>query len=301
MDRRTLVQVYQTSYKDGSAKGLGDFLRGYGCLIQLGEKLGFDVEVDLRNHPIAKHLAVPSSTTVVVDYAATTVCPHINYVAEPDWTIRRDKTFIDKFSFWMQSVSGDLSVVPVFVTAYPIARYSTSVRERVLACTIPTPLVLGRFVSTSPPRPYSTLHVRTGDSVIVEKTGVPPAVEDAMRKVTQVMEIGDLLLSDTRCFDRIAREEYGFHTTSTEPIHLGDSPVEDIESSCLGTLYDWWLLSHSSSIVSLSVYFWGSGFSTQASVLNGIPLQQYVMWPPSDYALYKVDANSQGTLASGYA
>ena len=126
---------------------------------------------------------VPSTTTIVLDYAATTVCPHINYIAEPDWTIRRDKTFVDKFSLWMQSVSGDLPVIPVFVTAYPIAQYSNYVRERIIACTIPAPLVLERFISTSPPRPYSTMHVRTGDSVIVEKTDVPPAVEEAVRKV----------------------------------------------------------------------------------------------------------------------
>ena len=301
MDRKTLIQVYQTSYKDGPAKGLGDFLRGYGCLIQLGEKLGFRVEVDLRNHPIAQYLATPSSVDVPVDYAAATVCPHINYVAEPDWTIHREEGFVDKFVSWLSSVEEQHSVIPVFLTAYPIAQYTDEIRERVLRCIHPSDSVLERFISIAPPRPYSTLHVRTGDSVIVSGEGVPPAVSSAVKTVAETLSLGDLFIADTRCFDKIMAKEFGFHTTASKPIHLGDSPIEDIQLSCLGTLYDWWLLSRSSSIVSLSVYFWGSGFSTQASVLNNIPLQQYIMWPASDYALYRVNSESQGTLASGCA
>ena len=301
MDKKTLIQVYQTSYRDGSAKGLGDFLRGYGCLIQLGEELGFHVEVDLRNHPISQYLVTPSSTNIDVDYADATVCPHINYIAEPNWTIRREEGFVEKFSSWLDSIEGHDSIIPVFITAYPIYQYSDDIRERVLRCIRPTDAVFQQFISNAPPRPYSTLHVRTGDSVIVGGDDVSPAIASAVKTVAATLVLGDLFIADTRCFDKIMAKEYGFHITNTEPIHLGDSPIEDIESSCLDTLYDWWLLSHSSSIVSLSVYFWGSGYSTQASVLNNIPLQQYVMWPASDYALYKVDADLQGTLASGCA
>ena len=301
MERKTLVQVYQTTYKDGKSKGLGDFLRGYGCLIQLGERLGFNVEVDLRNHPISKYIDVPASSSIVVDYTATVVCPHINYLAESNWTIRRDEMFIDKFSSWMQSIDGDSSTIPVFVTAYPVSQYSDLVKHRILACTIPKPSVLHKFLLNTPPRPYSCLHIRTGDSIIVGKTDIPYAVESAVRKVASIMKIGDVFIADTRYFDEIVVNEFGFHTTNTEPIHLGDSPIEDIELSCIDTLYDWWLLSQSSSIVSLSVYFWGSGFSTQASVLNDIPLQQYIMWPTEDYAVYKVDDVSRGTMVSGGA
>ena len=79
----TLVQVYQKKYVDGSAKGLGDCLRGLGCLMQLGERLGFEVEVDMRNHPVAEHLA--TATTVpqaTIQYESAVVCPHINYSAQ---------------------------------------------------------------------------------------------------------------------------------------------------------------------------------------------------------------------------
>jgi hypothetical protein len=299
--RPLFVQVYQTDYKDGPAKGLGDFLRGYGCLIQLGELLGFDVAVDLRNHPLSKYLAhAASNPHVLPDYKGTSVCPHINYVADAGWKVSRDAEFIDKFKQWISDlVSEQSAIIPVFVTAYPLKEYDLATKEQIMRCIAPVHAVQSAFEYASPPRPYSVLHVRTGDAVIVGKDGVPERIREAIRRVGKTMDVGDLLLADTRALDDVARDDLGMHTTVTKPLHMGDSPKDELDASCLGTLQDWWLLGRASSIVSVSIYYWGSGFSTQSAVLHDIPLTQYVVCGPSMYELYLVPKDAQSTCVSG--
>ena len=299
--RPLLVQVYQTDYKNGQSKGLGDFLRGYGCLIQLSALLGFDVAVDLRNHPLSKYLTYPASNpNMFPDYASTTVCPHINYVADAGWKVSRDAGFVDKFKRWMSGLVPEQSaIVPVFVTAYPLEEYDLVTKERILRCIDPLPSVRPMFERASPPRPYAVMHVRTGDTVIVGKDGVPEKICEAIRRVGEAMDVGDLLLADTRALDGMAQNELGMHTTATEPLHMGDSPKDELDASCLGTLQDWWLLGRASKIISVSIYYWGSGFSTQAAVLHGISLTQYIVWEPSMYELFLVPKESQSTCVSG--
>ena len=299
--RPLLVQVYQTEYKNGQSKGLGDFLRGYGCLIQLSTVLGFDVAVDLRNHPLAKYLAHPASNPYVFpDYEATSVCPHINYVADAGWKVSRDTEFVDKFTHWMSDlVSEQTAIIPVFVTAYPLAEYDSIIKERILRCVAPIPALQSEFERISPPRPYAVMHVRTGDAVIIGKDCVHEKIRDAIRRVGETMDVGDLLLADTRGLDDIAQSELGMHTTSTQPLHMGDSPKDELDISCFGTLQDWWLLGRASNIISVSIYYWGSGYSTQSAVLHDIPLTQYVVWEPSMYELYLVPKYAQSTCVSG--
>ena len=297
-----LVQVYQTKYKNGQSKGLGDFLRGYGCLIQLSTILDFDVAVDLRNHPLSKYLAhAASHPNVLPDYDDTTVCPHINYVADAGWKVSRNPAFIDEFKQWLLSIkdADHRAIIPVFVTAYPLQEYNQQTKEQILRCITPILSVQTTFEHMSPPRPYAVMHVRTGDAVIVKKDGIPKGICDAIRRIGDTMEIGDLFLADTRGLDDIAKHELGMHTTVTEPLHLGDSPKDELNASCLGTLQDWWLLGRASKIISASVYYWGSGFSTQSAVLNNIPLTQYVVWEPNGYELYLVSKEAQSTLVSG--
>lgn len=284
----TLVQVYQTRYNDGAAKGLGDFLRGYGCLIQLGEALGFSVHVDLRNHPLSRHVAEPSTTADHVDYSVTTVCPHINYVAAPGWVVEPDSEFKTKFVEWLQSAlsRSDYNVVPVFVTAYPLHPLTQLEKERVRRCVQPSPATLARFEASSPARPYSVLHFRTGDSIVVHKNSVRPTLVSRMCEVAKTMNIGDVFLADTRELDETVMEEHGLIVTGSRPLHLSDSPQKDLLESCDQTLYDWWVLSRASRIVAVSVYYWGSGFSSQASLLYNTPLTKYVIWEPSGYTLH---------------
>ena len=61
---RTLVNVYQASYPRFKSPGLGDFLRGSFCMLQLidlvnkycGRQLLFDM--DIRNHAMARYFEV---------------------------------------------------------------------------------------------------------------------------------------------------------------------------------------------------------------------------------------------------
>lgn len=290
----TIVQVYRTQYKDGKAKGLGDFLRGYGCLLQLRRTLGFKVEVDMRDHPLADHLDSPaSSPDVLVDYGATSVCPHINYVASAGWAVQRDPEFLNGFCDWLaETIAGTAhtSVVPVFVTAYPVADLEEEDKKIIRQCVRPSPKTARIFEDQSPLQPYAVLHLRSGDNVVVEGEAVDPRIVSCLTEVSSAMDIGDVFLADTRALDSVVSNSFGLITTETAPVHLSDSPKEDLLKRCVETLYDWWLLSRAARIVAVSVYYWGSGFSSQASIIYNVPLEKYIMWQPTGYTLHHAPA-----------
>ena len=55
---KKIVHVYQLKYtnnKKGSP-GLGDFLRGSFCFLQLSKLLNLEFEIDVSNHPISKYI-----------------------------------------------------------------------------------------------------------------------------------------------------------------------------------------------------------------------------------------------------
>jgi hypothetical protein len=54
---KRLVNVYQLNYTNGVAQGLGDYIRGCFCLLQISSLLGLQFDMDLTNHPMSKFLA----------------------------------------------------------------------------------------------------------------------------------------------------------------------------------------------------------------------------------------------------
>jgi len=53
---KKLVHIYQLNYRNGKSPGLGDFLRGSFCFMQLAKLYNIDFDIDFSNHPMSKYL-----------------------------------------------------------------------------------------------------------------------------------------------------------------------------------------------------------------------------------------------------
>jgi len=51
---KKLVNVFQVNYLNGKSAGLGDFIRGSFCFMQLAQLLNLEFDIDISNHPISK-------------------------------------------------------------------------------------------------------------------------------------------------------------------------------------------------------------------------------------------------------
>jgi len=53
---KQIVNIYQLKYTNGIAQGLGDYIRGCFCLLQISLLLNLQFDMELTNHPISKYI-----------------------------------------------------------------------------------------------------------------------------------------------------------------------------------------------------------------------------------------------------
>ena len=57
---KKIVNVYQTDYKNMKSPGLGDFLRGCFCLMQVCRLINVEFDIDISQHPLSKYIENPT-------------------------------------------------------------------------------------------------------------------------------------------------------------------------------------------------------------------------------------------------
>jgi hypothetical protein len=118
---------------------------------------------------------------------------------------------------------------------------------------------------------YNVLHVRVSDDYF--NSDIDTFKEDAMIKDIQNINLTNntIIISNNYSLKRRIAGLFGFKFIDNKAEHSGYS--DDLES----TVIDYIILSQSSRIFCLTVYWHGSGFSEQCAVLNNIPYQVKVI------------------------
>jgi hypothetical protein len=254
--------------------GFGDLLRGTISLHQMSVKLGFNFAVDIRQHPISRHLAVNP-------HGRNDACQN-EYV---DANIRKIK------------------IIHCHEVAKFYAIYNASLRtpEPLLICTNmqcnePLTVECKQFMKTllTPNESFakyitqqnhlynissqcSILHIRLGDDDFFENRIVNGSnVNDAAKIISQYAEPNDILISDSFGFkQQLKSMNVNIAMFNTYPLHLGDLStrfVERIEDSFKETLYEFFTLTNASKIKTYSVYDWVSGFVKFAGLIYDVQL-----------------------------
>jgi len=84
---KKLVNVYQPSYANGNAPGLGDYLRGCFGLMQISVMLGLEFDIDLTNHPISQYIA-DNPNKLSINYENLWIYQNNNYKTDTNFFLR---------------------------------------------------------------------------------------------------------------------------------------------------------------------------------------------------------------------
>jgi hypothetical protein len=283
---KCIVNVYQLQYKNGCAQGLGDYIRGCFCLLQLAILLGIEFDMDIANHPMAKYIQKgPLEKEHTINYKEISRYENINYIPINSKSYRKNSgQFLYEFVNNMNLLKPPVENYYTFCNSFPIfEHYSPDARSFIRNKLQPNELLVPyieermKLLELSF-KQFGVIHIRSGDKYLLKNKGMNPLImRKIMNIVSKYIQPGKkiLLLSDNnqikfalkRLFPQII-----IHISSI--VHLGEQ-ADKSEAGLIDTLVDFYIMSNASRIISCSPYNWGSGFSQWCSILYNIPFFQF--------------------------
>jgi len=270
---KKIVSVYQLNYVNDKSQGFGDFLRGCFCLMQLSKRLGLEFDVDISNHPMAEYVENPGLN------------PEINYnniiwFKNPanlqDENSKRNflNMLIDHLN------QQDVEVYSLFVNSFP---YFDFVREEGMnfmqSKMRPKQNILDYVDATLGKiglvrNKYAVIHIRTGDLFLVDGKSLPQwYLNKIIRAINMAIKPGKryVVLSDSNELKIILKKTYPqFYVYFTALEHLGGESFKGKQNGVKNAMLDFYVMSFSNSILSISTFGWTSGFSDWCRKIYGI-------------------------------
>lgn len=280
-----LVNVYVLTCNDGyKTPGFGDYLRGCFGLLQLSLLLKIEFGMDMSAHPISRYLK-NSEPIEGVQHDNVIYYKDYNYVTDWDKLNRErvnfNMTFLNNMIDWLNTQQGP--VVSIFSNMIPFfMNFRVEGREFVcnriepseeMSTAITTALTNLQLESGN----YGVIQIRSGDDHLVNGKSHSPSFILKIREILESYvkpEWKYLLISDSVSLKKYLAKYPNIHMSFKPIEHLGGEGIKHINSDGVrNTLLDFYLMSNSKSILSISVYGHVSGFSQYCSVVYGIPFE----------------------------
>jgi hypothetical protein len=286
---KKIVNVFQLDYINGKSPGLGDFIRGSFCFMQLAQLLNLEFEIDISNHPISKYVKF-NSKVEGLDYKNITIYSNHNYNWDPLTTKMYDENsvnitpeFLDKTINWLNSQ--DVETLGFFSNAHPFFYKHTEYGKKLINSKLQPNKLMNVYIDKElrelglSKKTYGVIHIRTGDDYLLNKKVMSKEfinkIKNALNRFI-VPERKYLILSDSTYLKNILKTYPNFYISIKNIEHLGGESINKNNSEgIINTLTDYYLMSYSNAIICLSVYGHISGFSKYCSVLNNIPYKSY--------------------------
>jgi hypothetical protein len=298
---KKIVNVYQKKYINCKAQGFGDFLRGSIYLTYICKVLNLDFDIDLSNHPMAKHLIHDKNTNTnnKIDYD--------NIYAYIDYYNTKDNEFIFIFDFINKLNKFNKEIMYVFVNYKPLfdiecPEYGiiNEARDIIIPKIEPKKSILDILESKLTDnnliiKNYAVIHIRCGDYFMNIQKNVDSEKHQISKKhVNDIIKFIRLycnkdkkyiLIGDSNQIKLIIKQQFSniimFDTSIT---HLGEDENPS-DKSLIETLMDFNIMRYSNHIISLTAYGHGSGFSKYCSVIYDIPFKQIILEPTLKYLI----------------
>ena len=259
-----ITNVYQLKYKNGNIYGFGDFIRGCFYLLQICNKIGIQFEVDVSNHPISNFIEghVKNPYIQYDEIYKHENLPHILFDALKNTTSKNYCLCTNSFPLF--NIKQE-EIEFIKQRLQPNTAMKTDIEQE-----------MTRLHLSS--KQFSVIHIRSGDEFLLKSGGhgggeqsknwidimfslLTPILQDNTTKY--------LILSDNNQLKVLFRK-YDNCVVQIKPItQLGIGMFTDVNVK--NTMMDFYLMSHSKQIFSISTYGHGTGFSKWCSVLNNIP------------------------------
>jgi hypothetical protein len=282
---KKIVNVYQLDYTNGKSPGIGDFLRGSFCFMQLAQLLNLEFEIDISNHPISKYVE-NASKIEGIDYKNIMFYDQDNrdknqshdYEGKP---VNINTNFLDKTIDLLNSQ--DNEIFGFFSNAFP--SFNIHKREGILKINskLQPNILMKKYIDNTlkelrlSKKNYGVIHIRTGDKYLVNKEKPPLEFMQNIKSILEKIIVPGhryLIISDSNILKSYLQKNQQFYILIKPIEHLGGEAVQISNSEGIkNTMLEYYLMSYSNAILSLSTYGHISGFSKYCSILNKIPFK----------------------------
>lgn len=281
---KRLVNVYQLKYTNGVAQGLGDYIRGCFCLLQISVVLGLQFDMDLTNHPMSKFLVKSDIKYDDINYQQIAKYENINYIPINSQIYEKDTArFLNEFIKNMNALKTNVENYYTFCNSFPILDNFTDNSRRFIRSKLAPNELMQQHIQAAmnnlqlKARQFAVIHIRNGDKYMLKNNQLNPfVIKKIVNTLVKSLKPGTkyLVLSDNNQIKILLKKIFPqLIIQMTNIMHLGES-VDPREEAIVETLLDFYLMSNAYQIVSFSPYNWGSGFSQWCSVLHNIPFTQ---------------------------
>lgn len=239
--------------------------------MQLSKLLKIDFDMNISNHPMSNYIISNNSTPKIED---------INYNnIEFRIGLNNDKNKV----LFLNTLINELNMINsetyyIFTNAFPCFNYTTTEGRNFIKSKLIPNEIMNNYITNTlttinlQKNDYNIIHIRTGDKYLINKEQIDPTL---ITKILSVIrqnikpDINYLILSDNNKLKQIL-QKYNFYVYIKEIEHIGGDGLQN-NNTVINTLLDFYLMSYSNSILSLSTYSWGSGFSEYCSKIYDIP------------------------------
>lgn len=279
---KKIVNVYQIQFVDFKAPGFGDYIRGCFCMTQIinilnkycGTKINF--EMDIRNHPMANYIEVPS-------FDSTIPYPSLGNFHIDIRKIEEDED-LTSFQHILRQIVEYMNKLPMetfycFCCKYEIFdRIMESDKQHIRSFLRPNTNMTNYIESSlesmgMKAKEYSVLHIRCKD----ELSFPPRALDHSLLKELDTLvsesiypEKKYLLLSNHNGIKCHFLKHPSIKIQMAQICHVGQD-LNQTNLEVRDTMLDFFLLANSADILALSPYPHGTGFSEECSKLYNIP------------------------------
>jgi len=285
---KKIVNVYQLNYVNGKSQGLGDFLRGCFCFMQLSKLLNIDFDIDISNHPISKYIENANPVDGIEHdyleiYTETNTGEEINHQNyEKTYKNNVNKYFLNKTILWLNAKNCE--VYGFFSNAFPSYKHHTQTGKDFINSKFMPNEYMKSYIEqtlnqlTLTKNQYQVIHIRSGDEyAFTRNKQINMQFINKIKSILNNLIKTDckyLIISDSNIIKNQLQSYPNFYTVIREIEHLGGEAIKNADGNgVINTLLDFYLMSYSNNIVSLSVYEHVSGFSKYCSILHNIPFQ----------------------------
>ena len=292
---RKIFHVYQEKYADNLyPTGFGDFIRSCFFIIQFCNKYSFKYEI-IINHPIAQFLLKFSSNYSPNSNSSLILNNNVYMFPDSNWceSIFDNQNYIkgfmlikQRFNLFVEHLC-NLPLLNGCVFSYNILFPcdDTSIEE----CNIVRSLLepsreicekVDNHLSNLSliPNQFIVLHIRSGDSYLKNENKIFDShyfeiIKNEIYKIISTNQYGNsiLLIADNNEIKILLNDFFpNIKFLVYNITHLGEKVQLEYEK-VKNTMIDFFLMSKSSSIYSLTSYPHGSGFSYWCAKIFGIP------------------------------
>jgi hypothetical protein len=272
--------VYKESYKNRYVTGFGDFLRGCYFMLEFCRKFKLKYNIIIQ-HPIK--CLLKNQTNTVPDHISKTIeyCDYANINLDVNCTFNPDtSTIFNEFFYYLNRQDIYNRNLFIYTICYPtnsIHQENKSIIRNIIEPNDDMKSSIDKTLQNLRlnKKQFKVIHLRSGDQYLNKSENrlqeeYKQKILIEISKITQT-KANYLLIADNILVKNMIIRAFPFIKTFFKEItHLGENSSLTYEN-VKNTMIDFYIMSYSNTIFSLSSYGHGSGFSRWCALTYDIP------------------------------